>query len=227
MLREHSGDLPEFLSTNPQGREIPGYLSVLVEQLSDPQKEILPELDLLRKGIDHIRDIVQLQLRYTGVGGVSEIVVVADLVEDAIRINVASFQRHDVQLIRHYLPVPAVPLEKSKVLQILVNLLSNGKHALEGSLKPDKILTVGINLLDRHTLRIVVADNGVGIPPENLARIFESGFTTRKGGHGFGLHSGATAATEMRGSLTAESDGVGQGAIFTLQLPFPFTEGIS
>jgi signal transduction histidine kinase len=68
-------------------------------------------------------------------------------------------------------------------------------------------------------LKISVIDNGVGIPPENLTKIFNHGFTTRKDGHGFGLHSGALAATEMGGALVAHSDGPGQGASFTLELP--------
>ena len=67
-----------------------------------------------------------------------------------------------------------------------------------------------------------MADNGVGIPPENLTRVFSHGFTTRKGGHGFGLHSGANAAKEMGGQLTAQSEGTGKGATFTLELPLEY-----
>jgi signal transduction histidine kinase len=52
-----------------------------------------------------------------------------------------------------------------------------------------------------------------------LNRIFNHGFTTRQKGHGFGLHSGALAAREMGGTLTARSDGPGAGAMFTLELP--------
>jgi two-component system, NtrC family, sensor kinase len=59
----------------------------------------------------------------------------------------------------------------------------------------------------------------VGIPPENLTRIFAHGFTTRAHGHGFGLHSSALSAKELRGSLAAESQGTGTGATFTLELP--------
>jgi signal transduction histidine kinase len=68
-------------------------------------------------------------------------------------------------------------------------------------------------------VKIVVKDNGVGIPSENLAKIFSHGFTTKKDGHGFGLHSGANAAREMGGSLVARSNGPGPGAEFTLELP--------
>ena len=64
-----------------------------------------------------------------------------------------------------------------------------------------------------------VEDNGVGIPPENLTRIFSHGFTTRPHGHGFGLHIGALNAREMGGSLSVASEGTGCGATFTLILP--------
>ncbi len=69
-----------------------------------------------------------------------------------------------------------------------------------------------------------VIDNGVGISAENLTRIFNHGFTTKKDGHGFGLHSGALAAKEMGGALTAHSDGEGKGARFALELPMRRTE---
>jgi len=68
-------------------------------------------------------------------------------------------------------------------------------------------------------VRFIVEDNGVGIPAGNLIRIFQHGFTTRKDGHGFGLHSAANAAREMKGALTVHSDGPGRGATFTLELP--------
>ncbi|MGB8693344.1 MAG: ATP-binding protein, partial [Steroidobacteraceae bacterium] len=68
-------------------------------------------------------------------------------------------------------------------------------------------------------VHIAVSDNGVGISPENLTRIFSHGFTTKQEGHGFGLHSGALAAREMGGALRASSQGPGLGATFTLELP--------
>ena len=109
-------------------------------------------------------------------------------------------------------------VEKHKVLQILVNLVRNAKYACLDSAQPDKCVTVRLAAGDGR-VRITELDNGVGIPPENLTRIFSHGFTTRQGGHGFGLHGGALAAREMGGSLTVHSDGPGQGATFVLELP--------
>jgi signal transduction histidine kinase len=119
--------------------------------------------------------------------------------------------------------VPLLNVEKHKILQILVNLLRNAKYACDESERADKRLTVRV-ADGEGRIKISVMDNGVGISPENLTRIFNHGFTTRKGGHGFGLHSGALAAKEMGGSLTVHSDGPGQGATFTLELPYPTQE---
>jgi C4-dicarboxylate-specific signal transduction histidine kinase len=111
-----------------------------------------------------------------------------------------------------------VTVEKHKVLQILVNLMRNAKYACEESGHPQKQMIVRVTAVGDR-VRIAIIDNGVGIPPENLTRIFGHGFTTRKDGHGFGLHTGALAAKELGGSLTAYSEGPGRGARFVLELP--------
>ncbi len=114
--------------------------------------------------------------------------------------------------------MPPVMIEKHKVLQILVNLVRNAKHACEDSGRQEKRLTIRVSN-GENRVRIAVSDNGVGIPPENLARIFAHGFTTKKDGHGFGLHSGALAARELGGFLSVYSECAGKGASFTLELP--------
>ena len=108
--------------------------------------------------------------------------------------------------------------DPDRLRQILVNLVRNAKYACDDSNRADKQITLGISHSNGR-VRVIVADNGIGIPPENLTRIFSHGFTTRRQGHGFGLHSGAIAARELGGSLTAHSHGFGKGATFTLELP--------
>ena len=130
--------------------------------------------------------------------------------------------RHNVSVVNNVKRLPALSVDSNRVLQILVNLISNAKQALESVADRSPCVTLDTELDDApngKVLRITVTDNGDGIESQNLTRMFSHGFTTRKNGHGFGLHSCVLAAQEMGGTLTARSDGPGHGAAFVLQIP--------
>jgi PAS domain S-box-containing protein len=219
LLRKHEADLGGFLTADPRGKQVVSYLDELAEHLATEQAASAKELRELTANIEHIKDIVAMQQNYAKFVGVTEVVPVKDLVEDALRLNAGALTRHDIQLTRQYHPGPLrISVEKHKVIQILTNLVRNAKYACDDSGRADKQMGVRVENGDGR-VRISVVDNGVGIPAANLTRIFSHGFTTRRDGHGFGLHSGALAAREMGGTLTAHSDGPGQGATFTLELP--------
>jgi signal transduction histidine kinase len=219
LLREHEGNLGDFLTHDAKGRQLAGFLEQLAEQLAKERNLIVEELASLTKNVDHVKEIVAMQQSYGKVSGVTEIVSLPDLVEDALRMNASAMSRHEVRFFREYDEhIPPLNLEKHKVLQILVNLIRNAKDACAESGVEDKRVTVRV-ANGGGRVRIVMEDNGVGIPPENLTRIFNHGFTTKKKGHGFGLHGGALAARAMGGSLTVHSNGPRQGAVFTLELP--------
>jgi PAS domain S-box-containing protein len=218
LLREHETDLSAFFAADPKGKQLPAYLAQLAGHLAGEQAVALKELAGLQKNIEHIKDIVAMQQSFAKVSGVTETLGASDLVEDALRMNSSALARHDIQIVREFDAVPPLTVEKHKVLQILVNLITNAKYACDESERPDKQVTLRVTNGDGR-VRIAVIDNGKGIPAENLTRIFAHGFTTKSDGHGFGLHSGALAAREMGGSLTVSSDGYGRGARFTLELP--------
>lgn len=218
LLNEHAQDLPVFIAEHPKGKKLPRFIISLAEHMVREQVETIKELDLLSGNIEHIKDIVAMQQSYARVAGIIEILSPETLIEDALRLHSISDRGAEVQITKEYETVPNVATDKHKVLQILVNLFSNAKHAMHEAAQPQKRLVIKLGRHHEH-VRISVSDNGVGIPPENLTRIFSHGFTTKKQGHGFGLHSGALAAREMGGSLIGQSDGVGQGAIFILDLP--------
>jgi C4-dicarboxylate-specific signal transduction histidine kinase len=218
LLREREADLGVFITSDPKGKQVPGYLAQLAEHLADEQAAALTELSQLQKNIEHIKDIVSVQQSFAKVSGATETVKAADLMEDTLRMNASSLARQDIQVIREFADVPPLSVEKHKVLQILVNLVRNAKHACDDSIRADKRLTLCI-ANGNGSIKMSVTDNGIGISPENRISIFAHGFTTKKDGHGFGLHCGALAAKEMGGSLSVHSDGSGQGATFTLELP--------
>ena len=220
LLEENRGRLGEFLVNDPRGQQIPGYLAALAEHYTGEQAALLQELEQLRENIEHIKQIVAMQQSYAKVAGVTETVSAGQLVEDALHINAAALARHTVQVRREFEETPPILTDRHRVLQILVNLIRNAKYALDDSGQPDRLMTLRIGGDGDGHVRIQVSDNGVGIPPENLTRIFAHGFTTRHNGHGFGLHSSALAVRELGGSIQAQSEGLGKGATFTLLLPY-------
>ncbi|HTI98949.1 MAG TPA: ATP-binding protein [Dongiaceae bacterium] len=219
LLKEQEPDLGRFMTEDERGKALPGYVARLSAHLVEEQAELLEKVDVLNQNIQHINEIVAMQQTYAKVSGVVETLPPAEVVEDALRMHGESLKRHGIELVREFQPVPRITIDRHKVLQILFNLLENAKYACTRTPEPGKQVRVTIQPENSGTIRIVVADNGMGIAPENLTRIFGQGFSTRKDGHGFGLHSSVLAAQDMGGQLFAQSDGVGRGAVFTLELP--------
>jgi ligand-binding sensor domain-containing protein/signal transduction histidine kinase len=218
LLDEHRADLPAFLTQDPRGRMIPGYLATLTEALAQEQATLLGELDHLRKNVDHIKEVVAMQQDYANTSGFIETVQLNDLVDEALRMNTASLAGHEVALVRDFRFGSTITTDRHKVAQILINLVRNAKQACDESGRADRQIVVRTRAGERG-VEIAIADNGAGIPAENITRIFNHGFTTKPDGHGFGLHHSALAARELGGSLRVQSDGPGTGATFTLELP--------
>ena len=223
LFDDHAADLGAFVSS-PQGKHLPPYLTELANELLAERDAAVAELTALRGNIEHIKEIVAMQQGYARLGGVTDTVDVRTLVDDSLRMNEGAFSRHGVTIVRDFEDVPMVRVDKHKVLQILVNVIRNAKYACsEAKGGGERRVTVRVRA-SLSAVLVSVVDTGVGIPRENLDKIFSYGFTTRAEGHGFGLHSSALAAHELGGTLRAESAGPGMGATFTLTLPIAAAE---
>jgi signal transduction histidine kinase len=219
LINERQGDLGTFFTEDEKGKLLPGYLNQLVDAIALEQQGMTDELAQLSKSVDHIKDIVATQQHYAGASTLKEPVHISALMDDALRMNAGALSRHNVTVVKHYAQVPEILADKHRLLLIMVNLISNAKYAMSNLVDRPRQMTLTVQPRDDATLQISVKDDGEGIPAENMTRIFTHGFTTRKEGHGFGLHSCALAAVEMNGQLTAHSDGPGLGAMFTLTIP--------
>jgi predicted ATPase/signal transduction histidine kinase len=218
LLEEHREDLADFLTRDERGTQLPVYLSMLGDELLREQRALQDSMEAMSKHIEHIRVIVQVQQVYTHSTLITEECDLAQLVEDALSIQLPSLQRHGITVTRELSSLPRVWLDKHKVLQILVNLISNAKNAMQALPEPRRHLRVRL-AAEGNTARIQVVDNGMGIAPELRELLFSQGFTTREGGHGLGLHSSALAAKLLGGRLTLESEGPDKGATASLELP--------
>ena len=221
MISQHSQDLGSYLTQDPKGQQIPEYLTKVGAHLIQEQSTVLKELESLVENIDHIKEIINVQQTVASSGGLHEPTDLAALMEQALQVNLVSLERHHAAVVREYAQLPLIVVDKHLVLQVLVNLISNAKHAMKAPSDRPHHLTLRIQRSDTKdgVVHLQVSDDGAGIKPEHLTSIFTQGFTTKEGGHGFGLHSGALSAKVMGGSLTVHSDGEDQGATFTLELP--------
>jgi C4-dicarboxylate-specific signal transduction histidine kinase len=219
LMHEQGGDLGAFLTRDPKGQQVPAYLELLAAHLETERKAVLEELRHLENDVHHVKEIVTMEQDFARLGGTSERVRPVELMADALRINAASLSRHGVQVTVENDPdLPEITVEKHKVLQILINFIRNAKDACNESGRPERNVILRVRQGDAR-VHFSVTDNGVGITPETRAHIFAHGFTTKKQGHGFGLHSGARSAHDLGGALEVQSAGPGTGATFTLSLP--------
>lgn len=214
--------LAEYLTSDTQGKQVPEYLAGLAAHLGKERDLVMREIDQLNKHITHVKEIVSMQQNYAKMAGTIEEVSLPQLIDDALHINAAALVRHRVEVHRDFHEVPIVQTIKHKVLQILVNLIRNAKYAVDEAESANGWVRVTLATDGPEAVVVRITDNGVGIRPEHLHQIFRHGFTTRKDGHGFGLHSSATSARELAGSIEVASDGCGQGATFTLRIPVVF-----
>ncbi|ADO72871.1 trifunctional serine/threonine-protein kinase/ATP-binding protein/sensor histidine kinase [Stigmatella aurantiaca] len=218
LLLKHRESLTSFLALGARGGHLPEYLAALADELVREQTQLLGDLDAMGQHVEHIRAIVQVQQIYARTSLLTEECDLGQLIDDALRIQMVALQRHGVSVHRELSPVPRVKVDKHKVLQILINLFSNAKNAL--STVPEGLRRMSVRLrVEGKRVRIQVEDNGMGIAPETRPNLFTHGFTTREDGHGFGLHSSALAAQMLGGHLMLESEGLGKGAVATLELP--------
>jgi len=216
LLTENGHQLGTFLESDPRGREIPTYLARLGEHLDAETRTLYSEMQAIAAHVEHIGKIVAAQQTYARRGGVTEEVDVTELLDNAIALNFAGAP--DIGVHREYQLVPHLTLDRHKLIQILGNLLSNARHALRDLEQGARVLTVRLRPLSQ-SLAIEIEDTGVGIGAAVLERLFEFGFTTKKDGHGFGLHASGNLAKELGGEISVHSDGPGRGARFTLCLP--------
>ncbi|MES2785920.1 MAG: AAA family ATPase [Pseudomonadota bacterium] len=225
LINEHRHDLAHFIEADPRGKALWPYMNELVSALRTERQDALGDLDRLSRSVDHITYVVTTQQSHAGPSSVMEMTQVNEALEEAVQMCATVLDRVGVIISRDYRAVPALALDRQRVLQILVNLIANAAQALEEVPRELRLLALGMKVAGAEAevgadrLFITVRDEGVGISHEHLTRIFAHGFTTRRDGHGFGLHSSAVAAMEMGGKLTVFSDGPGHGATFTLELP--------
>jgi len=219
MLGDQHGDLAGFFAGDPRGQQLPAYLEASTARLESEHRTLVHELASLRKHVDHINLVVATQQSHARAPAITERASLAAILEEALGAGRARHAGTGVAVTCDCEAMPDVTIDRHKLLLILANLLDNAWDAVEGATTSDKRIRIALRALGADRVAIDIEDNGGGILPDNLTRIFSYGFTTRSQRPGFGLHASACAAGEMNGTLSATSEGATRGARFTLTLP--------
>jgi signal transduction histidine kinase len=219
LIRDHQDDLPGFFAGDARAKRLPEYLTASTTQLEHERSALAAEIASLRKHVDHVKLVVDTQQSHVRSPAIREPTQLAAILDEALG---ASLVRHDapgISIERVYEPLPDVEIDPHKVVQVVTSLLDNAWDALQHVATAHKRIWIELRALDMHRVAIAVEDNGCGITPENLTRIFQPSSAAETGKHRSRLHASACVAGELGGTLVADSGGLGLGARFTLTLP--------
>lgn len=219
LVREHLDDFSDYVQNNERGKHLPDFLALATEKLAGDYDAIKTEIEGLRTNVEHMKEVVAMQQTYAKQRPIRQRIAISKVVHDSVNAVGFATEKQGIKLELELRYSGDLVTDKHTVIQILVNLLMNAKQAVSNVEGQNPCVRIITDVTDDSVVTISVCDNGIGIASDQLPRIFEHGFTTKDNGHGFGLHSSANAAKSLSGKLRASSDGPGQGATFTLELP--------
>ena len=223
MLEKHQSNLIEYFQNDEQGKLIPGYLMILFAEIQRNKVILDTEVQDLQQHYYIIKDILNAEDEITGPKSISTPVLLAEVMDSSIQtvMTADSMLTKQITLNKDYRYTASIMTNKTNLMQIFVNLLKNAKESVM-ELKENMPRKINISIARKKNLEEVelrIMDNGIGILPEHLPKIFTFGFTTKQRGHGFGLHNCALIAKQLGGTLEVKSNGYCKGATFILTLP--------
>ena len=217
LLQDNRAGWGAFLTSDPKGSKLPEYYSGLADQFTADFAALQAESEQLLKKIELIKHVVDVQQSYARGGDFIEPTSLQEAIESVLVIQQQAFVRHDIKVVKNLRSGAPVLAQKTKLIHVLLNLIKNATEAMVGGATGERRLTIETVNGDHGEVTIRIADTGSGVSAANLGKIFTHGFTTKQGGHGFGLHYCANALTEMGATISAESDGPGKGAAFIVR----------
>ncbi|MCP4601326.1 MAG: PAS domain S-box protein [Proteobacteria bacterium] len=217
LLKENIDRMEDFICNDVKGMKLMQFYLEIEDKIDEERSEIEQEIKRVENRIKTIENVIDAQRGYTkDVEILVEEADLAEIIQDAITMNSDFIEKNNIKIEKEMTDIPAIPLQKMKVIQIIMSLITNAKEAMKETPSDNKIIKMYIEELE-DSIQLRVIDTGCGIPLENISKIFRHGFTTKKKRQGFGLHNSANNMTEMGGKMWAESKGEGQGATLVLK----------
>jgi PAS domain S-box-containing protein len=218
LLQSNRSNIVDFILNNPKGQALLDYYIKIGEELIAEKNRIENELSQQLNKINIIKEILDIQQSFTKSPSFFENLSVSGVINDSLLILQRAVLKNQITLVNNSAQDLTVFTNKARLTHVIINIVKNAIEAMEGSARFNRVITIE-SKKDITSTYIIFSDKGEGIAKENLALIFNHGFTTKKEGRGFGLHACANSMTELKGKIFASSEGVGKGSVFTLVFP--------
>lgn len=218
LITKSKNNISSFIADDPIGRKVPDYIIALAEWWKGEQSKCIATLDNLRRNIEHVKNIMNTQQSTSTAKNSNESISLNSVFDELLLMKKNAQSCFDIDFIKKCEIQSDIITDKNKLLQIIINLLDNAIHAVKDNVDKPKTITLKSSIHESK-IQIEIIDNGYGINPDHLTKLFDFGFTTKKDGHGYGLHSCYNLAKELGGELSAKSNGPNEGATFILILP--------
>ena len=218
LLREHIDHIDQFIFEDPRGKKLLNYYLKLEEPLRKEREDIVSQSERLDEKISIINDVITAQQSHAMSGQITSETVLSEIVESTLSLQEDLLADYELDVTTDLKAKTPVIAQRSKLIHVLVNFIKNAGESMEENHPENKKLTIK-TWEDSYKVYLSVTDNGLGIKGENIDKIFSHTYTTKKKGHGFGLHSSANYMKEMGGKIKVSSEGRGKGTTFTLVFP--------
>lgn len=221
LLRENSGRIGEFFSQDPRGPKLADYLMKISGVMRQECRANLERVARIRKSLFHIQEIISHQEQWAHRPEFAFETDLAEVFQEVLLLNQDRLDQAGIVTELQVEPKLELMLNKSKLTQVLVNLVRNAIQAMERTAGGARVLTLLARRLDDQSIEIEIQDTGCGMTDEVQASLFHHGFTTKENSQGIGLHYCANAVRTMGGAIAASSGGPGRGASIRIRLPEP------
>ncbi len=198
-----------------------GNTELIQFELGEDGERVQEEIAAILQQIDRIRNITRSLLQYSRQGGVQDEITwqhVNPIIEESITLVKTGTKKRDINFNLDLKAKASVEVNRHQLLQILVNLQMNAIHAMNGKGRLTVRSQDWIKQGEISGAVIYIEDEGCGIKPENLKRIFDPFYTTKRDGTGLGLSVSQSLLSQTGGEIQVESE-VGKGSTFSIYLP--------